>query len=138
MIRVFLDTNILVDLIADRQPYSKFAIEIFMLAEKKKIALFTSSHSIVTTHYLLKKYMEEKSLRKVLVKLLEMVSVVSVDEKVLKKGLLSKHKDFEDAIQILCAANVDRLYGIVTRNPKDFKTGDIPVFTPNEFLSSLE
>lgn len=52
MICVFLDTNILVDLIADRKAFSKHAIEIFKYAEDFKVQLFTSSHSIATTHYL--------------------------------------------------------------------------------------
>jgi predicted nucleic acid-binding protein len=60
---IFIDTNILIDLLADRQPFSKFAIEIFNLAEKKQIKLFTSSHSYATTHYLLKKHIEERELR---------------------------------------------------------------------------
>ena len=54
MIRVFLDTNILVDLISDRKPFSKHEIEIFKYAEDFKVQLFTSSHSIATIHYLLK------------------------------------------------------------------------------------
>ena len=56
MKKAFLDTNIIVDLIADRKPFSKFSIEIFKKAEENKIKLFTSSHSIATTHYLLKKF----------------------------------------------------------------------------------
>ena len=55
MKHVFLDTNILVDLLANRRPFSKFAIAIFDLAEKKQVRLFTSSHSYATAHYLLKK-----------------------------------------------------------------------------------
>jgi predicted nucleic acid-binding protein len=61
MKRVFLDTNIVIDLLANRQPFSKYAIEIFRQAEEKKISLFTSSHSIATTQYLLKKYHSEKA-----------------------------------------------------------------------------
>jgi predicted nucleic acid-binding protein len=66
MKKVFLDTNIIVDLFADRNPFSKYSIEIFKKAEEKKIILFTSVHSIATTHYLLKKHLEEKILRDVL------------------------------------------------------------------------
>ena len=87
MKKVFLDTNIIVDLIADRKPFSKYSIEIFKKAEEKKIKLFTSSHSIATTHYLLKKYLEEKILRDVLYNLLDYVTVIAVDTDVLKKGL---------------------------------------------------
>jgi predicted nucleic acid-binding protein len=137
MISVFLDTNILVDLIADRRPFSKHAIEIFKSAEERKIQLYTSSHSIATTHYLLKKYVEEKELRDILSNLLGFLVVIPVDLDVLKKGLRSKHKDFEDAIQILCASSIAGIDFIVTRNTKDFKTCDIAVLTPDEMCLKL-
>jgi len=133
MKKVFLDTNIIVDLIADRKPFSKFSIEIFKKAEENKIKLFTSSHSIATTHYLLKKYLEEKLLRDVLYNLLDYITVVAVDTDVLKKGLRSKHKDFEDSIQILCASTIENIDCIVTRNIKDFRDSEILVLTPDEF-----
>ncbi|CAN5304692.1 PIN domain-containing protein [soil metagenome] len=132
MKKVFIDTNIIVDLIADRKPFSKYAIEIFNNAEEKKIKLFTSSHSIATTHYLLKKYLEEKKLREVLYNLLDYLTVIPVDIDVGKKGLRSKHKDFEDAIQVLCASSIEKIDFIVTRNVKDFKDCEIPVLTPDE------
>lgn len=137
MKKVFLDTNIIVDLIADRRPFSKHAIEIFNKAEEKKIEIFTSSHSIATTHYLLKKYLDEKPLREVLYNLLDYLTVVPVDIDVLKKGLRSKHKDFEDAIQILCASSIKKIDCIVTRNTKDFKDCEILVMTPNELCIKL-
>ena len=132
MKKVFLDTNIIVDLIADRKPFSKYSIEIFKKAEEKKIKLFTSSHSFATTHYLLKKYLEEKILRDVLYNLLDYVTVIAVDTDVLKKGLRSKHKDFEDSIQILCASTIEKIDCIVTRNTKDFRDSEILVLTPDE------
>jgi predicted nucleic acid-binding protein len=132
MKKLFLDTNIIVDLIADRKPFSKYSIEIFKKAEEKKIKLFTSSHSIATTHYLLKKYLEEKILRDVLYNLLDYVTVIAVDTDVLKKGLRSKHKDFEDSIQILCASTIEKIDCIVTRNTKDFRVSEILVLTPDE------
>jgi predicted nucleic acid-binding protein len=132
MKRVFLDTNIIVDLIADRKPFSKYSIEIFKRAEDKRIKLYTSSHSIATTHYLLKKYLEEKLLREVLQNLLDYISVISVDIDVIKKGLRSKHRDFEDSIQILCAAKIEKIDCIVTRNIKDFRDSEIFALTPDE------
>ncbi|MEO6818876.1 MAG: PIN domain-containing protein [Ginsengibacter sp.] len=133
MKKIFVDTNIIVDLIADRKPFSKYAIEIFNKAEEKKIQIFTSSHSIATTHYILKKYVEDSKLRDVLYNLLEYLTVIPVDADVIKRGLRSKHKDFEDSIQILCACYVEKLECIVTRNVKDFKYSEIPVLTPDEF-----
>jgi predicted nucleic acid-binding protein len=60
MKKIIVDTNIIIDFIANRKPFSKFAIQIFDKAEKKTVSLYTSSHSIATTHYLLKKYIEKK------------------------------------------------------------------------------
>ena len=137
MIKVFLDTNILVDLIADRKPFSKHAIEIFKSAEERKTQLFTSSHSIATAHYLLKKYVEEKDLRDILSNLLEFLDVIPVDLDVLKKGLRSNHKDFEDSIQILCASSIEKIDCIVTRNTKDFKASEIPAYNPDEIILSI-
>lgn len=131
MKRVFLDTNILIDLIADRKPFSKYAIEIFQKAEKGGLELFTSSHSFATTHYLMKKYLDEKNLREVLTNLLEYLSVIAVDADILKKGLRSNHKDFEDSIQIFCASSIENITCIVTRNVKDFTGSEVQVLTPD-------
>jgi predicted nucleic acid-binding protein len=138
MTKVFLDTNVIIDLIADRKPFSKQAIEIFSYGENKKLKLFTSSHSIATTHYLMKKYMDEKRLREVLLSLLDYLTVVAVDVDIFKKSLRSNHKDFEDAIQILCASNVEKMEFIVTRNIKDFRNSEIPVLTPDELCLKLK
>jgi predicted nucleic acid-binding protein len=135
--RVFVDTNIIVDLIADRRPFSKFAIRLFSKAENRRVKLFTSSHSIATTHYLLKKYVDEKQLREILENLLDYLTVVAISQDVIKKGLKSKHKDFEDALQIISASTIDNLDCIVTRNIKDFKGSEIPVFSPDELFDCL-
>lgn len=137
MKKVFVDTNILIDLIADRRPFSKFAIQIFSKAEERKIKLFTSSHSIATTHYLLKKYIDEKELRDILYSVLDYLNIVAIDQDVIKKGLKSKHKDFEDALQIISAYSIDKLDCIVTRNIKDFKGSEIAVLTPDELIKHL-
>lgn len=137
MKRIFVDTNIIVDLIADRKPFSKYAIELFSKAEEKQIELFTSSHAIATTHYLLKKYLDEKSLRELLNNLLDYLTVIPIDTDTLKKGFKSKHKDFEDALQILCASSVTNIYCIVTRNIKDFKDCGLLVLPPDELCMKL-
>jgi predicted nucleic acid-binding protein len=135
---VFVDTNILIDLLADRPPFSKFAIEIFDLAEKKEVKLVTSSHTFATTHYLLKKYIEEVKLRALLISLLDFIDIVAIDISIIKKSLLSKHKDFEDAIQIFAANSVSNIDFIVTRNLKDFKDTGISVLPPEELLNHIK
>lgn len=137
MQKVFLDTNILIDLIADRKPFSKFAIQIFEEAERSNIKLFASSHSYATTHYMLKKYLSEKELREILLNLLDYVTIIAVNQEVIKRGLKSKHKDFEDAIQIISAQSVEKMECIVTRNIKGFKDAEIMVLAPDEFVKKL-
>lgn len=137
MKKIFLDTNILVDLIADRKPFSKYAVAIFNAAETKKIKLFTSSHTIATTYYLLKKYVEDKALRQILLGLFDYVTIIPVNAEVLLKGLRSNQKDFEDSIQIYCATSIENMDCIVTRNLKDFKGSEIPVLAPDELCSKM-
>jgi predicted nucleic acid-binding protein len=134
MKKLFLDTNIIVDLIADRKPFSKYAIKIFKHAEEKKVQIFTSSHSIATTHYLLKKHVEEKILREILSNLIEFITIVPVNNDVIKKALKSKHKDFEDAIQIISASAIENIDFIITRNLKDFRESEILALSPDEYF----
>ncbi|MCA6438600.1 MAG: type II toxin-antitoxin system VapC family toxin [Sediminibacterium sp.] len=137
MKKVFVDTNILVDLLANRKPFSKYAIDIFHASENKKIKLFTSSHSIATTYYLLKKFLDETALRKTLLGLIDYMTIIPVDIAILTKGLRSKRKDFEDSIQIYCATTIDKIDCIVTRNIKDFKGCEILVLPPDELCSKI-
>ena len=104
MRNLFLDTNILVDLLADRKPFSKFAMEIFSAAENKQVILYTSSHSIATSYYLLKKFLEDKLLREALSGLIEYVKVIPIDSSMINKGLKSKQRDFEDAYNCMLPA----------------------------------
>lgn len=136
MKKVFVDTNIIVDLIGNRQPFSKYAIDLFGKAEKGSLNLYTSSHSIATTYYLLRKYLDEKTLRDVICNLMDFLTVIPVDTDILKKALRSGYKDVEDAIQTGCAATIEKIDCIITRNIKDFRGAEIPVFTPDEFFQN--
>lgn len=134
MKKVFVDTNILIDLLGYRKPFSKYAIEIFDKAERRKVELFVSSHSFATTHYLLKKYMMETELREVLYALLDYLTIIAVDTDMIKKGLRSNYKDFEDALQIIAANSIRKLDYIVTRNLKDFSDSGIAILPPDELV----
>ena len=137
MKKIFLDTNILIDLIADRKPHSKFTIELFERAESQKLKLYTSSHSLATTYYLLRKHVDDKRLRHILLELLEFVIIIPIDIYIIKRGLKSKHKDFEDALQIMAAVSIDKMDCIITRDLKDFRYSEIPVFSPDEILKKI-
>lgn len=69
--------------------------------------------------------------------LFDYITIVPVDTSILTQGLRSKHKDFEDSIQIHCAITVENISCIVTRNIKDFKASEVSVLAPDEFCSTL-
>ena len=137
MKNIFVDTNIIIDLLTERQLFSKMAVKIFDLSKKKNFKIFISSHTIAATHYILKKYIDDKKLRLILLDLLNFVSVIVIDDLILKTALKSNHKDFEDGIQILVAQSNRNIDCIVTRNIKDFKLASINVYTPDEFLNKI-
>jgi predicted nucleic acid-binding protein len=135
--QIFLDTNILVDIVANRKPFSKDAISIFDYCQRKKIKMHTTSISIANLHYIAKKIVDEKELRSIIEDLLDTISIIAITETILKKSLKSSHKDFEDAIQITSAQSIHNMDCIVTRDLKDFKNSEILVFTPDEFLTKI-
>lgn len=137
MTTAFIDTNIIIDLLINRQPFSKSAIAIFNAAEKNQIALYTPSHAIATTHYVLKKYNEEKNLRRAISSLLDYVKPIAVNESILRKALHSEINDFEDAIQMMTAITNDQISMTITRNIKDFKKSILPVFTADQALEKI-
>ena len=137
MKNIFLDTNVLMDILANRQPFYKSSSEIYKLGLSKKIMLYTSSNTISTLHYLLKKLTTEENIRNSLDEVTNIVSIIPVDINILKKSLKSNHKDFEDAIQIVSAQSIDTMDCIVTRDLKDYKFAELNVMTPDEFLNTL-
>lgn len=135
--KFYLDTNVIVDLLLRREPHFQTTISLFDLCSDNKISFFTSSHCVATAHYLCKKAIKENILRNLLEEILDIITIIPVDEEILKKSLKSPHKDFEDAIQILCAHTVKNLDGIITRNLKDFSKSEVAVFSPDEALNYI-
>jgi predicted nucleic acid-binding protein len=135
--KLFLDTNILIDFLSDRGSFTKYATILFQRASQEKLDLYTSTHAIATTYYILKKYTDEKLLRRKLLDLMEFLEVLDVTNSQLKKALISEIADFEDAIQLFNAASISGINYIVTRNLKDFKGSSIPAVAPEEIISMI-
>lgn len=132
--KFYLDTNVIVDLLLRREPHVQTTIDLFELSIINTVSFFTSSHCIATAHYICKKAINENILRNLLGEILDIISIIPVDEEILRKSLKSSHKDFEDAVQIFCAHQIKNIDGIITRNIKDFSTSEIDVFTPDEAI----
>ncbi|HRP57715.1 PIN domain-containing protein [Agriterribacter sp.] len=134
MDKLFVDTNIVLDLLQKRKDFFEEAQELFTLADKKKVKLYISSLTIANTHYLLSRHYNSNDARKILAKFRLLVEVLSLDHKIIDLALTSDLRDFEDAIQYHTALenNMDL---IITRNKKDFKKQSIPILTAKEYIN---
>ena len=137
MRKLFLDTNIVLDLLAYRMPFYTEAAELFSLADKKEIKLYISSLCIADTHYILSKQNPDLETRKILRKFKVLVTVLPLDDKIADLALNSEFRDFEDAIQYYTAIENDQDL-IITRNQQDFRDSKIPIMTAGEFIKSLQ
>lgn len=138
MKNVFIDINILVDVYANRFPFVDNSLKIYNLGIKRSIRLYTSSNTITTLHYILKKSISEERTRTAIEHLTEHIIIIPVDINIIKKSLKSNHKDFKDAIQIVSAQSLNNMDCIVTRDLKDYKFAEITVLTPDDFLTTIE
>lgn len=137
MKNLYLDTNIVLDLLAERMPFYTEAAKLFSLADKKKLKLSISSLCLADAHYILSRQNPEIEVRKVLRKFKVLVNVLPLDDKITDLALNSDFKDFEDAIQYFTALEYDQDL-IITRNQHDFKESKIPVMTAGEFIKSIK
>lgn len=134
--RVFLDTNVMLDLLGEKVEFYDAAAKIATLAEKEKIQIVVSALSFSTVFYILSIYEKAEQAKQKIRKFKIIAETSDLTDKVIEKALVSKFVDFEDALHYYCALNSDCDF-LVTRYGKNFKESDIPVFTPNEYLNSL-
>ena len=137
MERLFLDTNIVLDLLGEREPFYQSAAKIATLADKGKILIYVSSLTYSTVFYLLSRYEGNEAVKEKIRKFKVIAKTSDLTDKIIDKGLSSKFNDFEDSLQYYCAVNSECNI-IITRNGKDFKESDLPVLTPDEYLNRLK
>ncbi|WP_066831740.1 type II toxin-antitoxin system VapC family toxin [Rufibacter ruber] len=137
MTEIFIDTNVCLDLLAQREPHYTYAASLFTLADKGEIKLYVSSLSFSNLNYLLSRQYSMPEARRILSKFKVLVKVLPVDDKVIELALHSNFKDFEDAIQYFTAIE-SGIKLLLTRNLKDYKKAEIQVQTPELFLKGRE
>lgn len=137
MTRLFLDTNIILDLLGERIPFYEPAAKLATLADRGEVQLIVSPISFATTYYILCRYESADIAIEKLRKFKILTEVCIINEQIIEKGLNSSFTDFEDSLQYFSAANANCDI-IITRNGKDFSKSLIPVMTADEYLSSLK
>jgi len=138
MKKLFIDTNIVIDLLAKREPFYDEAAMLFTLADKQKIRLSVSALTFANTNYILLQSKKPDEAKLILRKLKLIVQVLSLDEKIVGLSLNDEDfKDYEDALQYFTALE-NGVDAIITRNLKDFQKAKLPVMTASQFLKSIK
>lgn len=132
--KIMCDTNVIIDVLLEREPFVEDSYKVLELCEKHKIDGFVSASSITDIYYLVKKYTHSTGLAyKAIGKLLEIIKVCSVTDNDILAAFQKRAKDFEDCLVATCAKSIHCDF-IATRNKKDFEGFGIPVLAPSEIL----
>lgn len=135
--KIMCDTNVIIDVLLEREPFIEDSYKVLKLCEEHKIDGFVSASSVTDIYYLVRKYTHNTDLAyKAIGKLLEIAKVCSVTNNDILIAFQAKAKDFEDCLVATCAKSI-HCDSIVTRNKGDFEGFGIPVFTPAEILLQI-
>jgi len=133
---IFVDSDVLLDVILIRKPHFNASVEITELAKNNYYTLCASVHSLLNVHYAVKKVFGEKIARQSIAVLIRKLKVIQEDMNIVEQAVDSNFSDFEDAVQYFVAISA-KADVIITRNVKDYKQSTIPVLTAEQFLKTL-
>ncbi len=132
--KIFIDTNILLDVFLERPPAYDASASIWGIAESGKADVYISAISFNNIHYIIRKHIGRECAQHAVEVLNANFSLAPLVQDVITKAIMAKLPDFEDSIQFFSALSIGADC-IVTRNAKDFPQDVIPIFTPELFLA---
>jgi predicted nucleic acid-binding protein len=132
--KIFIDSDVILDLLAQRAPYYDYSAKIFTLVHKKKIEVFTTAVVLSNVFYILRKINGRDNAKKQLKALRLLIRILPISEPIVDMTLNSKFNDFEDGLQYFTAKDSD-IQAIITRNVKDYKEKDLIIQTPEEYIT---
>jgi predicted nucleic acid-binding protein len=136
MKRILLDTNVVLDVLLDRQPHVAGSAATWAAIETGMAEGMVAAHAVTTIHYLLRKEMGTTKATRIISSILRVFRVAAVDGVVIQEALQLAFPDFEDAVTAAAA----RLAGcecIVTRDPKGFRGSPVRLLTPEAITPLL-
>jgi predicted nucleic acid-binding protein len=135
--RIFVDANLLLDVLARREPFYAAAARIWTMAETGACEALVSAISFNNVFYILRKARDAATARRALILLRDVFASVAPDQRVLNQAIDSDILDFEDAIQLYSALHAHADF-LLTRNVSDFPAGILPILAPDEFLTLID
>ncbi len=133
----FVDTNILIDILAISHPFFQDAAQLFSLSDGKQISMSVSALSIANISYILRRQLSSANTQAVLRKLCLLITVLPLNDKIIKLALIDEDfTDFEDCLQYYTSLE-NKQDVIITRNLKDYKKSSLPVMSVAQFIGTL-
>ena len=132
--KLLIDTNVVLDVLLRREPFSKTAAEVLNLTQRDDVQEYVSASAITDIYYIANKQIKDcDAVRDLLKRLLMVVSVVAVSEREIQNALNLAWGDFEDSVQYSVAL-LNEMDGIVTRNPSDYQEANMRIWLPEQAL----
>jgi len=135
-VKILLDTNIIIDFLTAREPFSKEAKKVVAMVETREIEGYISASSVTTIHYLCSKVFDEKKADEIIKELLEIFEVTFIDKTTFLEAIKLKGSDFEDSV-ISQSAKQNSIDIIISRDKTGFKNSPVLTMEPREFLASI-
>lgn len=136
-IRVLVDLNVIIDVLQKRQPFYEGSAGVLDAVARGDVSGWLAAHSVTTLFYVISRVRDRETAVQAVTKLLESFAVARVDDAVIRRALALGWNDFEDAVQ-MAAASAEEVDYLITRNIKDFQSGQIPVMQPAALLALLD
>ena len=134
--KILFDTNIIIDFLTAREPFSKDAKKVVALVETRDVEGYISASSVTTIHYLSSKVFDEKKADEIIKELLDIFEVTFIDKTTFLEAIKSKGSDFEDSV-ISQSAKQNSIDIIISRDKTGFKNSPVLTMEPDKFLASM-
>ena len=134
--KVFVDTDVIIDHLTDREPFANHSSLVFELHEQKKIKIHISAISVNNIYYVSRRIIGRKKTLYLIDELTDNIEVIGTTKNEIKNAVHGDFKDFEDSIQYQTALTLNGTEAIITRNVKDFRNSRIAVFTPEIYIGT--
>lgn len=138
MRRYLLDTNVLIDYLTNREPFGRDAIELMAAGAAGEAQFYAASVSFTNIEYVTRRLTSAAHARQLLDGLVLMVTILAVDDAIIRQTLDSDFTDFEDGVQYFTALTEPAIQAIVTRDPKGFRASELPVISVAQALAELD
>ncbi|HTW94490.1 MAG TPA: PIN domain-containing protein [Tepidisphaeraceae bacterium] len=134
---VFVDTNVLLDVLLARQPFVDHAQRIWSMAERAEIRAVVSAASFLNVYYIVARLSSRAQADRAIRGMLAIFQIAPVDTQIINQAVESGSSDFEDAAQQACASRAGAVC-IVTRDERHFGRSTVPAIGPDAFLAKID